>query len=183
MKRLICTLVALGVPVGGAGQAKAQSSYVFTPIDVPESISTGAEGINNSGQIVGTYGDIQFHGHAFLLNGDSYTTLDLPGWDTFAIGVNDAGQIVGGYYWTGMLKGPIYAYLLSDGVYTTIDVPDSKDYTVVGGINASGQIVGSYLGTDFVTHGFLLDNGSYTRLDVPGATSSGAGAINDLGTV
>jgi hypothetical protein len=40
--------------------------------------------------------------------------------------------------------------------------------TVAHGINAAGQIVGSYSDAGG-TYGFLLDHGSYTKLDVPGA--------------
>ena len=52
------------------------------------------------------------------------------------------------------------------------------------GINASGQIVGSYDAGDRMPHSFLLDvDGSYTTLDVPGVTGTQAWGINDNGQV
>src|SRR6516162_8462147 len=60
----------------------------------------------------------------------------------------------------------------ADYIFTTIDVPGAH-WTEAHGINASGQIVGSYGdagGPDAGSrHGFLLDHGSLTTLDVPGA--------------
>jgi probable HAF family extracellular repeat protein len=75
-----------------------QGSY--TTLDVPGSSSrfTVANGINDSGQIVGYYQDAH-PGHGFLFNQASYTTLDVPGSvSTGANGINDSGQIVGYYY-------------------------------------------------------------------------------------
>jgi probable HAF family extracellular repeat protein len=45
---------------------------------VPGSTYTRANGINASGQIVGDYSDAAGHGHGFLLDHGSYTTLDVP---------------------------------------------------------------------------------------------------------
>jgi uncharacterized membrane protein len=97
MKHLFCGLMALGLLVALAGDAKAQPTYSFTTFDVPGSFirnSTFAKGINSSGQIVGAY-----DGHGFLLDQGHYTTLDVPGstW-TEAYGINASGQIVGYYH-------------------------------------------------------------------------------------
>jgi uncharacterized membrane protein len=59
-------------------------------------------------------------------------------------------------------------------------VPGST-WTEGRGINASGQIVGTYLSDDY--QGFLLDQGSYTRLDVPGSIYTYAYGINDAGQI
>ena len=93
MKRYLCSLVALWLLVGITRQAMAQPSYTFSTLDVPGSsyASSGATGINASGQIVGWYNG----GHGFLFDHGSYTTLDVPGLTrTYANGINDAGQIV-----------------------------------------------------------------------------------------
>jgi probable HAF family extracellular repeat protein len=74
------------------------SGGVYTPLDVPGSISTDAYGINNSGQIVGEYRDAQYKAHGFLLSDGIYIPLDFPGSTfTYAAGINDSGQIVGRY--------------------------------------------------------------------------------------
>src|SRR5262249_8407228 len=56
-----------------------------------------ADGINNQGQIVGTYHDLAGY-HGFVYDGRHFTTLNVDGAkDTFATGINDAGQVVGWY--------------------------------------------------------------------------------------
>jgi hypothetical protein len=71
----------------------------YTTLDVPGSGETDAFGINDAGQIVGSFfDDSGFHG--FLLDVDgSYTTLDVPGANqTEAHGINNVGIIAGLYY-------------------------------------------------------------------------------------
>jgi probable HAF family extracellular repeat protein len=74
-------------------------------------------------------------------------------------------------------------YLLDQGSYTTLDVPGAIGSTLVTGINASGQIVGSYGDAGGNGHGFLLENGRYTTLDVPGSDYTAAMGINDSGQI
>ena len=67
--------------------------------------------------------------------------------------------------------------------FTTIDVPGAAPgSTQAGGINTSGQIVGSFV-AGATTHGFLDTGGSFTTIDVPGASGAGtvASGINDAG--
>jgi hypothetical protein len=65
--------------------------------------------------------------------------------------------------------------------YTTLEVPGAASTSALG-INASGQIVGSYDAGDRMPHSFLLDvDGSYTTLDPPGSIYTQAYGINDLG--
>jgi probable HAF family extracellular repeat protein len=51
--------------------------------------------------------------------------------------------------------------------YTTLDDPLATNGTFAWGINASGQIVGSYGDASIFYHGFLYSGGSYTTLDGP----------------
>ncbi len=74
-----------------------------------------------------------------------------------------------------------HSFLLSNGSYTTLDVPGSL-FTQAHGINASGQIVGWYYDGN-ITHGFLLSEGSYTTLDVPGSSYTQGFGINDSGKI
>lgn len=68
---------------------------------------------------------------------------------------------------------PIYTF-------TTFDDPSAQTgATSAIGINDSGQIVGGYLGTDNVAHGFLLSGGTYTTLTDPLASDT----PSDNGTV
>ncbi len=67
-------------------------------------------------------------------------------------------------------------------VFTTIDVPGASK-TWAMDRNASGDIVGYYMGTQF--HGFLLHAGTFTTLDYPGADVAWtqANTINAAGDI
>jgi probable HAF family extracellular repeat protein len=75
----LCGLVVLGLLVVGAGGAKGQPSYVYTTLDVPGSLDTFANGINDAGQVVGWWADHNGRDHGFLYSGGRYSTLDAPG--------------------------------------------------------------------------------------------------------
>src|SRR5260370_598559 len=128
--------------------------YTYATFDDPLNTcgdGTLASGINDTGQIVGTYADASGV-HGFLLSGGSYTTLDDPlaSQGTVAVGINDMGQIVG-YY--GDAIG-IHGFLYSGGTYATLDDPLASSNTYALGINAAGQIVGFYQNGSG-NHGFL----------------------------
>src|SRR5438477_3476654 len=67
--------------------------------------------------------------------------------------------------------------------FATLNDPAATDGTTPEGINDSGQIVGTYTGSDNAVHGFLYSAGAYTALTDPSATGAYAGtfsrAIND----
>ena len=70
---------------------------VYTTIDVTGGTNTDPVGINNLGQIVGSYQDATGT-HGFLFSNGIYTTIDGPlGNYTELHGINDYGQIVGFY--------------------------------------------------------------------------------------
>ena len=163
----------------------------FTTLDDPSashggiSGGTGATGINDLGQIVGSYFGV-YNGvggtHGFLYSGGTYTTLDVGGagpLGTFAQSINNAGQIAGTYYDAGNVN---HGFLYSGGIYTTLDVPGAGQ-TSAYGINNAGQIVGSYYTSGSGSHGFLYSGGTYTTLDDPAGTDTVATGINDLGQI
>src|SRR2546422_814459 len=99
----------------------------------------------------------------------TYTTIDDPlasatsGNGTDALGINAAGQIVGNYGDGSNVHG----FLLTNGLYATLDDPSGPHGTYASGINGNGQIVGYYYDGTFGVHGFLYSNGTYTTLDDP----------------
>src|SRR5262249_54985582 len=124
-------------------------------------------GINDRGQIVGTYVDDGILGnerHAFFRDSaGNYTTLDAPGSIcspsppppihplTYGAGINNRGEIVGFYV---DCSGNQHGFFLSAGVWTTIDFPGETN-TLIASINATGQIVGIYDDKNGITHGFV----------------------------
>src|SRR6266567_752329 len=68
--------------------------------------------------------------------------------------------------------------------FTDVDYPGAV-WTVPTGINDSGQIVGQYLASSGVRHGFLLSGGTYTTIDCPDPYTDGSNAvgINNSGQI
>ena len=110
---------------------------------------TPAFGINSLGQIVGQAYDPNF-GPGYLLTDSGYTTFGL--YTTVARGINDSSQIVGYSY--GYPDGMHHAFLMTEGVFTTFDVPGAT-MTEAYGINNAGEIVGTYVDAGGIQHGFL----------------------------
>lgn len=71
----------------------------------------------------------------------------------------------------------------ADYRFVKINVPGSVE-TQANGINARGDIVGSYIDADGISHGFLSRKGVFTTIDVPGATETlAARGINARGDI
>ena len=119
--------------------------YSYTTIDDPLGVyGTSVNGINNLGQVVGTYWDANNIAHAFVESGGTYTTLIYPSTDgsyTLANGINDSGQVVGTYTDANFKS---HGFVESGGTYTTIDHPLGVYGTSISGINNLGQVVGDY---------------------------------------
>jgi len=140
--------------------------------------------------------------HASGFN-ESLTTLDPPGSiDTRPFGISSTGDIVG-LYFTADQRG--HGFLLTRGVYTSIDVPGAIRTNAVGITVLSSRrsrrdddehqmnacpggcrdlaIVGRYDTPDGKGHGYLLSGGALTTIDFPGATFTVATGINPSGHI
>ena len=113
-------------------------------------------GINDNGIAVGFYNDAAGVSHGFTLNQatGAFTKIPKQGGSTVATGINNAGAVVG---FAQASDGTISSFLLSSGHTTRFQFPGGSS-TEAFGINASDQIVGSYLDGAGVMHGFVLDN-------------------------
>ena len=80
--------------------------------------------------------------------------------------------------------GVDHGFLLSSGVFTTIDVdvPGATD-SPASAINDRGEIVGSYLDSGGIYHGYLLSNGVFTTIDFPGANHTLLYGNNNKGEI
>lgn len=146
------------------------SGGTFTSIDFPGAILTAAWRVNDVGQIVGRYkSSVDGKFHVYLLSNGSFTSIDFPGaietasTDISFGGLTDSGDIVSDYcndvrclehFRFGKGNGNAHGFLLSGGVFTTIDFPGAASSSSFG-INDGGDIVGGYLDTNGGVHGYL----------------------------
>lgn len=160
----------------------AQAQYTYTKIMYPGSTWTEAAGVNDLGQVVGTYTDPAGVAHGFLYHNGVYSTVDYPGTaHNYAFGINDQGEIVGSYSEV-MPRGPYHASLRSGGVWSAYDFPGNE--TDGRAINSAGDIVGIYnAGYGTPDHGFLKVGANYTSIDYPGASLTYVFGLNDAGYV
>ena len=185
--RRIFSLVLATISLMGMGleqKAQAATDYVFTTIDVPGSSNyTWAAGINDAGQIAGTYYASGGY-HSFLRDtSGAFTTFDYPaGTNTYAMGINAGGAIVGTYQ-SGSVS---YGFLRSaGGSFSSLVAAGSAGVTQANGINASGVISGYDMVANGTLQGFQRSaGGTYSGVNVPGAyPGTYAWGINDAGTV
>jgi uncharacterized membrane protein len=159
---------ASGATPGGFTHGFLLEDGVFTTIDVPGPsgpLESEILGINNRGQMVGTYRDAEDVIHGFLLDDGVFTTIDHPdaARETVLFGINNRGQILGGYVDAG---GTRRSFLLQRGVFTDFAVPGASR-TAGFDLNDRGQVVGFFVDAVGPGHGFLLDRGRFTTIDIP----------------
>jgi len=135
--------------------AKATSKISFSG-----AFETYAAGVNNLGQIVGSYdviydnyGDAKTHGFYAPSKTAALQTLDYPGaLATSLNGINDAGWIVGNYVDTNEIQHCALWKPPYTNAPTSFDPPGAGVYNNVyatcSGSNGLGQIVGSVLNSD-----------------------------------
>ena len=128
---------------------------------------TAPSGLNDSGEVVGTYTNAAST-HGFLYSDGAYATLNDPYaiHGTFAESINNAGQIVG-YYYNGNYN--VHGFVDNGGNYTPLNDPSGANGTYANGINNIGQIVGYYYDSNSDMHGFVEIGGNYFPLNDPSA--------------
>jgi probable HAF family extracellular repeat protein len=129
---------------------------VYTTIDalIPEPNDAELNGINDAGEIVGSYYDSAIgNDDSFLSAGGVITPISVPMAEyTYAYGINDAGDVVGDFDTPGGSSG---GFVYADGSYTTLNYPLAASFgTNASGINNAGEVVGLYV-TPGIYHGYL----------------------------
>lgn len=143
---------AVGTAIGNDGAFNnfvRNADGTFTSLNIDNSTTAMAFGINSHGDVVGSNA-----GAAFILpKGGSPEALAAVGTGSTALGINDNGNIVGQYKVGTEMPG---FFLLSSSSSTPvrIDAPSGSDTVFAQGVNDSGLIVGFYVGTDGNDHGF-----------------------------
>lgn len=156
---------------GSPGQfvgATVYSGGGTTFYSAPNSYTTVFSKRNDSGVVVGFYGDTtyaQHYAHGIVLHNSTLAVVNFPGaTDTFLNGINKWGSIVG-YGRTS--SGTSAGFKLMNGSYQKIAYPGFSNSTQPMAISDVGVIVGTYDVYSPVAHGFVYANGKYQKLDVP----------------
>jgi hypothetical protein len=158
------------------------SGATYTRIVDPNEVGTGSGkgtscwGINNSGEIVGSYSTAVF-GNGFTYVSGVYTDVIVPGATagTTSYGLNNAGDIVGSFADNVGQHG--FLYNVTSATYDTLNVPGAIA-TLAVGINDSNTITFEWVNSSFVFSGAILRNRHYAILNVPGMSQSKARGIN-----
>jgi len=145
---------------------------------------TEANGINNSGEIAGSYWDDLTGYNAFISNSSVDSFIDIGQYNdnwTKATGINDQEQIVG-----TLDSGESFLY---DGSgFTPFQYTDGTDsyWTEATGINNSGQVVGSYWDdASYEYSAFIYDSSvdSFINIGQYSGYETYAYGINDGGDI
>lgn len=141
----------------GSTEGFANFGGVLAQISVPESVYTTPLGINDHREIVGTASDQHATTGGFYR--DAGGTVMFPIYFPDGMGVtdladiNDQDIIVGSTF--DQITGTNHGLILTlPDDFTPYDVPGSVA-TGIFGINNANMIVGYYVGTDYVFHGFV----------------------------
>jgi hypothetical protein len=73
------TLLRIAFSIRGFDHGFRLDKGVFTAIDFPDSASTDVWGLNECGEVVGSYIDSAGVNHGFVLIAGQFHTLDVPG--------------------------------------------------------------------------------------------------------
>lgn len=181
MKRL--TLLVL-VVLAFVALASPQN-FKFTSIDFPGAVFTSGRGINNHGDIAGSYRMPGSPRQAMLLIKGKFIPLAPPAPDAIfneATSINDYGDVTG--QWIDA-NGFVHGFLLRNGALTILDVPGATD-TFALGINDSGLVAGYWdllvggnpNGNYLANLSFTWKDGAFidTQITFPGATGPLPGA-------
>jgi probable HAF family extracellular repeat protein len=122
----------------------------FAEIVPPNSTAAFVTGIDTVGDLFG-YAQINGSYSNFLFRQGQFRTINIPASAAFVLGTNPAGTALVGYYqaFSGT-KG----FVLRNRVLQTLSFPGAIT-TIASGINASGEVVGYFIDSSDVTHGFL----------------------------
>jgi uncharacterized membrane protein len=151
-------------PAAGGGKDHEHgfllSDERFTSVDFPDSVTTDAWKITDSGDIVGDWSSNgNFYVHGYILHAGQFTSFDFPNSRlTASRKINSSGQMIGIYQsklLNGGTSGPgrEHGFVLVDGSYSSFDFPGSA-LTDGNAINDAGLIVGDYIDSSGKQHGY-----------------------------
>jgi hypothetical protein len=185
---IVLAFVAVGIA--------AAPPLTFTFKDVvanKTALETDSYAINNSGMIAGDYVDSAGAQHPMILAGKNLTKADhkgcsnTPGTSPAFYGLNSAGVAAG--FCVSSITGDTIAFTYSMKTKKFTDIKIKGGTSVeASGINDKGAVVGTYVDSAGVAHGFVKVGTKITKLDPPGAANGtpvgpADGFINNKGVI
>lgn len=163
----------------------------YTVLNPPGSANTFARGngINDSETVVGDFfgTDNFYHGYIYVKGTYTQWDIDLGKVTTSLFGINNSGDCVGSWVPTTTFveEGFISKGCNSNSVTSFYAPGTGTDTTFAYSINSSDEVVGQYLDTSNVNHGFYRNptTGKFTTIDYPGASNTVCFGINDAGEI
>ena len=154
---------------------------VFRRHDFPGSVNTFFYGLDNTGKAVGHYKDADGLYHGVILEDGELHRYDFPGAaETNIYGISDE---------TGALSGnAVDAEGVSHAFSGDLKITFPGAVQTYGDfVNAAGAVVGSYIDTDGMFHGFIRNpDGSFNTIDLPKTPNLSylfVNTITDLGVI
>jgi hypothetical protein len=136
----------------------------FVPIAPPGAISTQAYGVNDLGEVVGSYLDGNNVQHGFLLKGKTYTTLDVPGHTlSRAWSINNSGLITIYALNSNRLAD---SFITNGKSYEKVNVPGAAQ-SMIHGIDRFGDRVYTFFDSAGSERGAFYLNGVYYKFNDP----------------
>lgn len=180
-------MVANYTDAAGTSHCATISGSTITEIADPNAVGTGPGrgtscfGINNSGQVTGSY-SLALWGNGFVYTGGQYVDIIVPTATagTVAVGINNVGNITG--YFSDNVGSHGFFYVVQTNTYTQLDVPGATQ-SLATYVNDGGETTLQWLDSTGNRHGEIYLNGHYKTLDVPGAFQSAAEGIDNLGQI
>lgn len=157
------------------------SAGTITDLGVPANgLNSLAYGINDSGQVVGSYGYPGVFGGGFSYTNGVFTLITpQSGGGSDARAINVSGQIVGAH---PPGDGSFRAYRITNGVLTDVGTLGGTNSQALG-VNATGQVVGWAQISGGAQHAFLSDGNSMTDLGTLTGTNSQSLGIDNAGRI
>jgi probable HAF family extracellular repeat protein len=151
---------------------------------LPGGSASGADGINDSGEVVGWSYTASGDTHAFLYTQATRMTDlgTLGGNDSEADGINDSGEVVG---WSNTASSDTDAFLYTQATgMTDLGVLPGYTDSYATAVNDSGEVVGYSTSASGIKHAFLYAQATgMIDLGTLGGDNSEAYGINNSGQV
>ena len=179
---------ATAEPASLLDQGLIFNNGVGTTYLVPGSINTDFYQINNAGQIAGDYFGARRNISCRHLQQPEITPIHFlpdmaPYLYNLAGGINNKGLIVGNFFPDGTFTNAV-GWLYNGAVKFRCPLPvASVEGTITQSVNDAGLVVGYYVDSNGVNHGFVYDGTDFTTIDPPGSTDTLLFGINNAGII